>query len=39
MGEKRMPFMNFKLVNAKILYGILKTLLEYGISIHLHFNH
>ena len=38
--EKGMPFINFKIINAKkIKDGILKKLLRYGISIHWDFNH
>ena len=36
MDEKRMPFMNFKIVNAKNLKMNLKKLLKYGISIYLY---
>ena len=35
MGEKRMPFMNSKIVNAKNLnVEFHKKLLKYGIPIH-----
>ena len=35
MDEKRMPFMNFKIVNVKNLkMELKKKLLKYGISIH-----
>ena len=39
MNEKRMPFMNFKIVNAKNLKMELKELLKYVISIHWDYNH
>ena len=39
MHEKRMPFMNFKMVNAKNLMIEFKKILNYGISIHRDFNH
>ena len=34
MDEKKMPFMNFKIINAKNLKMESKRLLKYGISIH-----
>ena len=37
--EKGMPFMNFKIVNAKNKKMEFKKLLKYSISIHWGFNH
>ena len=34
MGEKRMPFMNSEIVNAKNLKIEFKKTTKYGISIH-----
>ena len=34
MGEKRMPFMNFKIENAKNLKMEFKKILRFSISIH-----
>ena len=39
MVEKRMPFMNFKIVNAKNKKMEFKKLLKYSISLHWGFNH